>query len=71
MSAPPQKFFVPPRYVSDGDTVWVRWDRKGAALRCTVAGAAGSHARAVNVRYGVDRWFRIEDLLVPPEDPRA
>ena len=73
MSGMSKKHWTYPRWVSDGETVWLRWDeRKGSALRCTVACAAGDHARVVNEDRGVDKWVRLtDDLVVPPEDPRG
>ncbi len=43
--------YVEPRYVNDGDEVWIPWTspeypRRG--LKCIVACAAGNHARVVN-----------------------
>jgi len=50
---------------------WIRWDQaKGTALKCRVACAAGNHARVVNEAHGVDKWLRLDQLLVPPGDPR-
>lgn len=62
--------FIAPRYVSDGDLVYIPWPtpekpRQGARVR--VVCAAGNHARVVNETLGVDRWFRVDDLLVPKE----
>jgi hypothetical protein len=64
-----------PRYVFDGDTIWVPFahdDSTGVtrAWRCKVACAAGDQARVVNEKIGLDRWYRLSALLVPPEDPR-
>jgi len=69
MSSP---YYQAPAWIADGMTVWIRWDReKGTALRCKVACAAGYHARVVNEQYGVDRWFHIDNLLVPPDGPHT
>ena len=61
-------------YVDVGMTVWAPYERfcppedretvraKGTAVRCTVAVAAGDHARIVNERLGIDAWSHIDDL---------
>ena len=62
-------YYEAPAWVEDGMTVWLRWDEeKGTALRCTVATAAGNHARVVNKKYSVDKWVGVDSLLVPPDD---
>ena len=38
---------------------------------CKVAVAAGHHARVVNSKLGIDRWFHLDDLRVPVGDPHA
>ncbi len=61
-----------PRWVNDGDTVWIPWPKGGPAhLLCLVVVAAGNLVRVVNELHRVDKWFRIENLLVPADDPRA
>jgi hypothetical protein len=70
----PSPKFVPARWVNDGLEVWLPWCReKGSALRCTVSCAAGNHARVVNThpKYNVDKWVRVDDLLVPDDSPMA
>jgi hypothetical protein len=69
--------YEPVRYVDQGMTVWARYERfcppeeretvraKGTAVRCTVAVAAGHHARIVNDRLGIDAWSHIDDLFLP------
>lgn len=64
-----------PRYLNDGDTVWLPLDTdfdtgKTTAVRCVVMIAAGNHARVANDKRGIDRWARLAGLLVPPDDPR-
>ncbi len=68
-----KRYYQPPRYVNDGEEVWIRWPQKGpgVGLRCKVAVAMGRTARVVNEAMGVDRLYDIDDLLVPPDDPRA
>ncbi len=75
----PSPFFRPywgePRYLIDGDTVWLptRCDfatGKTTVVRCTVACAAGNHVRIVNEARNINRWARLAALLVPPDDPR-
>jgi len=75
----PGPFYRPywgePRYLLDGDTVWLPIGTdvqtgKTRVYRCTVAVAAGDHARIVSAAKGIDRWARLNTLLVPPEDPR-
>jgi hypothetical protein len=66
--------FVPPRYVNEEEKVIVPYPtpekpRQGAW--CKVAVAAGYHARVVNEELGIDRWLHIDQMLVPPDDPRA
>jgi len=72
--------YVEPRWVSDGMVVYLPWNKEtnrpgysasGTALRCTVAVAAGHHARIVNSKYGVDRWYPLTALYVPPDSPAA
>lgn len=67
----------PAQWVNDGMHVWIPWNRErnapgdspdGTALRCTVACAAGDHARIVNDRFGVDQWRRVASLYVPPKE---
>lgn len=61
--------FEAPAYVHDGQAVWIRWSReKGTLLRCTVACACGDTARVVNEARGVDKWVRVDDLLVPTDE---
>ena len=67
MSIKPPRF-ITPRYVHDGDLVWIPWPtpekpRQGARVR--VVCAAGNHARVVNETLKVDQWFRVDDLLIP------
>ena len=58
-----------PTYVDDGMDVWIRWERsKGTLLQCKVAVAAGNHARVVNEARGVDKWMRVDDLLIPTSE---
>lgn len=61
--------FVAPRYVDVGMPVIVTPPARlgfepGTGLRCTVAVAAGMHARVVNERRDFSAWFYIGDLLV-------
>jgi hypothetical protein len=66
--------YVPPRYVNDGEYVWIAWptkDKPRQGARVRVACAAGTSARVVSEFLGVVRWFKVEHLLVPPDDPRA
>lgn len=59
-------------WAEDGMEVWILWDRdRGTALRCKVLVAAGNHARVVNDGQKVDRWMRLDDLRVPPDDPHG
>lgn len=37
----------------------------GQGVWCTVAVAAGTHARIVNEKRGIDRWVHISMLVVP------
>lgn len=60
--------FEAPSYVDDGMEVWIRWRRTETGtslLKCTVACAAGNHVRVVNEAYKVNKWCRLDDLLVP------
>ena len=69
--------YEPVAYVDEGMTVWARYERfcppearavvraKGTAVRCTVAVAAGHHARIINERLGIDAWSHIGDLFLP------
>lgn len=66
-----KRFYIEPRWVNDGEYVWIRWNDRGQSLRCIVACACGDAARVTNEKFGVDRWFRLDDLLVPPDDERA
>lgn len=64
----------PPSYVWEGQRVvapHVHEGRRGG-LWCEVVVAAGNHARVVNEKFGVDRWFHIDSLRVEtPRGPRA
>jgi len=60
------------RYVDEGMTVWLPWDRdKGTAIRCKVECAAGNHARVVNTHYKVCKWVRVDDLMIEEGDPHG
>jgi len=60
--------FEAPSFVYDGMDVWIPWDRsKGSALKCKVLVAAGNMARVFNESHKVDKWIRVDDLLVPTE----
>lgn len=69
-------FWAPPDWVSEGDTVWLAKGHdyesgKTRVVKCTVAVAAGNHARVVNSERGIDRWASLNGaLLVPPTDER-
>jgi hypothetical protein len=56
-----------PRFVFDGERVVAPYTHEGkrGGLWCVVACAAGNHARVVNEKYNVDRWFDIDDLRIP------
>jgi len=61
--------FKAPEYVYDGMDVWLPWNReKRSALKCKVLVAAGDMARVVNENHKVDKWVRVDDLLVPTEE---
>jgi hypothetical protein len=76
MNAFHRPYWGEPRYVFDGATVWLPLSCDDAtgrarAARCKVVCAAGNHARIVSgTRFGIDRWVRLDALLVPPDDPR-
>ena len=56
------KLVVPCEYVDDGEEVVVTLGRRdGMGVRCTVACAAGYHARVVNERRGIDTWVNVTD----------
>lgn len=59
-----------PRWLEEGMQVWIRYGT-GQVLRCTVTTATGDVGRVVCANYGVDRWLRIEDLLVHHTDLHA
>lgn len=66
--------FQPPSYVCEGMRVAIPFVHEGkvVGLWCDVVVAAGNHARVMNERYGVDKWFDIEDLRIEtPRGPRA
>ncbi len=72
--------YVEPRWVEEGMSVWLPWNPEtnkpgrsmtGTALHCTVAVAAGYHARVVNAKFGVDHWYHITSLYVPTTHPAA
>lgn len=59
-------------WVEEGMTVWLRWNHPpNSALRCTVAVAAGDHARVVNERVGLARWQPLHMLFVEEGDLHA
>ena len=56
------KLVVPCEYVDDGEEVIVSVGRRdGMGVRCTVACAAGYHARIVNEKRGIDRRVNVAD----------
>jgi len=69
--------FEPVRFVDEGMVVLAPYARfcpveeregalaHGTGVRCTVAVAAGYHARIVNAARGIDAWIHIGDLSVP------
>jgi hypothetical protein len=66
--------YVSPSYVFDGEKVIIPWptpENPRQGVWVTVACAAGRLVRVVHKNLGVDRWFRIEELSVPVNDPRA
>jgi len=68
-------YWEEPLYVSDGETVWLPVERfpdtgKVRVVKCTVAVAAGNHARVVNTEKGIDSWYPLTFLRVPPDDLR-
>jgi hypothetical protein len=55
--------WLPVAYVDEGNLVWLEWPvGSGDAVRCTVACAAGYHARVVNEARGIDTWAHIREL---------
>lgn len=59
-------------WAEEGMLVWLPWNReKRSALCCNVAVAAGHHARIVNETYGVNKWVRLDDLLIEEGDPHG
>ena len=71
-----EKFWTEPKYLFDGDTVWLPLGPGEASgstkvFRCTVLCAAGNMARVGCESRNVDKWVRLSDLLVPPESPRS
>lgn len=59
--------YTAPRFVNNGDRVLIPWpapDKPRQGLWVRVACAAGYHARVVNEAFDVDRWMRIDALLV-------
>ena len=71
--------YVAPRWVTEGMSVWIQWDRERGApsptgtsgLRCQVTIAAGDAARIENNKYQVSEWRRLEDLRVPSDTSYA
>jgi hypothetical protein len=59
--------WVEPDYVDEGMEVLAPYDNKGTGVRCRVECAAGKHARVVNERRGIDKWFHLSDLRVAKE----
>lgn len=73
--------YAPVAFVDEGMTVWTLFTPfcppelrqsclgKQTMVRCTVAVAAGYHARIVNADVGIDAWVHIGDLhvLTPAE----
>ena len=47
-------------FINEGQAVWLRVGTD--AVRCSVAIAAGYHARVINVKRDIDRWVHIRDL---------
>lgn len=68
--------FVDVAWVEEGMSVWLRWSHDLAThmdkyVRCTVAVAAGNHARIVNESRGLDTWKPIDHLSVEEGDPHS
>ena len=63
MTDPTTREYTSPEYVNVGDKVIAPWSGT-TGVWCTVAVAAGMHARVVNERRGIDRWYRITSLAV-------
>lgn len=69
-----EKIYVEPRYLNDGEEVWIPFttpEHPRRGLKCIVACAAGNHARVVNEKFNVDRWYPLYALFVLSTDPRA
>lgn len=73
MSAHHNTEYRPPRYVNEGENVWIPYRHEGklVGLRCRVEVAAGLDAKVVNQAYNIDKWMPLARLLVPPTDPRV
>ena len=55
--------WLPVEYIDEGQEVWMAWPKApGSAVRCTVACAAGYHARVVNSGRAIDCWVHVRDL---------
>lgn len=64
-----------PRWLSDGQDVWLPVEYfsetgKMRVIKCVVACAAGNHARIRCPPFGEEKWHRLSELRVPPDDPR-
>ena len=67
--------YVEPRWCEDGMEVIAPFrlpeDPRVNGVICRVACAAGNHARVVNEKRGIDRWYPLYDLRVLEGDPHA
>lgn len=64
--------FVEVAWVEEGMTVWLPWNREQqSVVRCKVLVAAGDHARIVNEKRGIERWFPLSTLYVEEGDPHS
>ncbi len=60
-----KRFFYPPSYCDEGQSVFVAKGNRWVRTRITTA--CGVHGRVVNEDLGIDRWLHIGDMRVTKE----
>lgn len=63
----------PPQYAWDDEVVWLPIYREAlrvTVVRCHVITAMGNTVRLYALPFGDSQWRGLNELLVPPDDPR-
>lgn len=62
--------YLAPRWVEEKMEVIAPF-QGSTGVKCSVIVATGKHARVVNAKRNIDRWYPLTDLRVPEGDPHA